>query len=406
MPNCFRIGIRAAAAALAMLLAICGTAPEVSAAETQEEIVLDGMEEAPAEAGESALLPPEGEPENTPVPVDPTQVPTPEPTATPEPEIPFYSSVNYPEGKINFENEIWRTLTKDWGLTGFQAAGLMSSIQAESSFCPYNAQFHGGSDDRGVYLFSTGDSVGFGLCQWTSAGRKERLYSYAKSKGSAALVWDFDTQMEYLRRELDLDTLKATTSLYEAAEWVVLRFERPSQRYSNSWPGTRYEFGKRIYKTHTGKAYDEPPLNLSIVREGGGTDYIRKSAAPGDVLGTITVNSNYYWWLTLTRESEPGWLKVRCAGLYNPNRMEDCVCGNACDGDKQLQLVAAKVPPRGEKWSATLSFEIYRKDHLVKTVPVSLICTGGGGLATDALAASSGLVGTALLGALLDALHP
>ena len=96
-----------------------------------------------------------------------------EPTKTPEP--PWLTSRHYPKDKINFEDEIWKILTAKWGLADFQAAGLMSSIQAESSFSPYNAQGMGGPDDRGKYLYSTRDSVGFGLCQWTSSGRKAAL---------------------------------------------------------------------------------------------------------------------------------------------------------------------------------------------------------------------------------------
>ena len=200
--------------------------------ETEDDVVVDPMEagDLSLDLGDLSLD------LETPT-VDPAKKPEPTPTPTPtkEPEKapPWYTSVNYPKDKINFEKEIWTILTDKWGLQDFQAAGLMSSIQAESSFSPYNAQGIGGPDDRGKYLYDTRDAVGFGLCQWTSSGRKAALMNLAVSRGGEKLVWDFDTQMAFMRQELDMKTLKATKTLYEAAEWTVMRYERPSQRYSN-----------------------------------------------------------------------------------------------------------------------------------------------------------------------------
>lgn len=311
------------------------------------------------------------------------EVPTPEPTKTPkptrtpsptkEPKPPWLTSRNYPKDKINFEDEIWKILTARWGLTDFQAAGLMSSIQAESSFCPYNAEGMGGSDDRGEYLYDPGDSVGFGLCQWTSSGRKANLQRFAASRGSEDLVWDFDTQMAFMRQELDMDVLKATKTLYEAAEWTVMRYERPSQRYANSWPGTRYEKGLAIYKKHTGKAYEEPESAFTV--KYGESDALEAGALALDAgaMGSLKVSSNYYWRLTQAETGEEGeapWLAVKGPAFYYPTLTEDCVCGYACEGEKALALSAARPLEPGVTYSATLRFEIYRGAHEVRTVKI------------------------------------
>ena len=346
----------------------------------------------------------EDDPAPTPLPSltpEPTQTPTPEPTATP---IPWFTSPRYPGDKVNFEGNIWAILTGEWGLTDVQAAGLMGCVQAESSFSPYRVEGMESVDGRGRYAFDTGDGVGFGLCQWTSSGRKDRLLAHAEANGGAWRVWDFDTQMAYWREEIRLDALKTTVSLYAATEWAVLEYERPNLRYANSWPGTRYERGKAIYRRRTGKAYVEPELECDIdsgdvpARLRPEEEQDEKAVAEA----TFTVRCNYYWRLAVDSgvminggaegdggvEGDNGamvdggaaadggdWLTVECANYYHPDRMETCVCGYAIEGDKPLTLRFSALPAPGETWKATLRFEISRGGHMLKTVPIML--TGG-----------------------------
>ena len=361
---------------------------ESDEAVTIDDVVVDGLDALDLGDLSMDLTTPTVAPTNTPAPTaTPTPTATPAPTATPEP--PWLTSVHYPKDKINFELEIWKIMTGKWGLADYQAAGLMSSILAESSFCPYNAQGMGGSDDRGKYLYDPQDAVGFGLCQWTSSGRKTALLRFASARGSEDLVWDFDTQMDFMRQELDMKTLKATSTLYEAAEWAVMRYERPSQRYPNSWPGTRYEKGRRIYKNHTGKAYAEPALKFSVQSgdvKTGMVDVLEAGtlALDMDAPLSLTVNSNYYWRLTQVdydkvnfdevnhdEVEEKSWLEIQCPSFYFPTRMEPCVCGYACDGDKALTLTVAAPPEPGQTYSATLRFEIYRGKREIRTVTVT-----------------------------------
>jgi hypothetical protein len=340
--------------------------------ETEDDVVVDPMETGDLSLDLGGLSLDLETPTEDPA-KKPEPTPTPTPTKEPEKEPPWYTSVNYPKDKINFEKEIWSILTDKWGLKDFQAAGLMSSIQAESSFSPYNAQGIGGPDDRGKYLYDTKDAVGFGLCQWTSSGRKAALLNLAVSRGGEKLVWDFDTQMAFMRQELDMKTLKATKTLYEAAEWTVMRYERPSQRYSNSWPGTRYEKGKRIFRNHTGKDYEEPELAFTVKYGNANALEAGTLALDVDNPGSLTVNSNYYWRLTQVDANVEGWLEVKCPSFYYPkSRTEDCVCGYACDGDKTLTLVFATPPKAGETYRATLRFEIYRGVREAKTVTITV----------------------------------
>ena len=289
-----------------------------------------------------------------------------------------HSSINYPYSKVDFSDEIWATLTSSpWNLSAVHAAAIMGNIEAESGYCPYNSQSYSGADDRTKYTFSSTDGSGFGLCQWTSSGRKAGLLSYATNKGSADLVWDFDTQMEYLKSELDISTLQSYTSLYEATEWFDIQFEKPDQSEANSWPGKRYAKALAAYKKYTGVAYTEPALNFSVTH--GGTNVITNTgykmnhnAAEG-ATGKLVVTSNYYWRLTQVNETVSGWVGITCPKLYYPNKTVNCVCGYA--GTTTLTLKVNKVPAVGQTYSTTLVFEIYQNSHVTKKVPVTLTYT-------------------------------
>ena len=298
----------------------------------------EGVEPIPGEVGEFDLASPEPTAEATP---EPTAAQTPLPTLEP-------GSVNYPADKVNFEGEIWSILTRRWGLKDFQAAGLMSSLYAESTFCPYNAEGKDGVDNRGNYRFRTGDGVGFGLCQWTSPGRKAALSRYAVQRGDANLVWDFDIQMGYMQSEIDMGALKATETLYEATEWAVLRYERPNQAYPNSWPGRRYVVALQIFKAHTGKAWEEPPLEFGV-RTSDGADALGGFAFSDEA--EITVTSNYYWRLS----RRPLWLEAQCPNYYDARTWETCACGYGGTTTVRLHFAVPPILP-----GHVLRFEIWR----------------------------------------------
>ena len=303
------------------------------------------VESAPEEMDEFSLSEPEPTPEPTP---EATVAPTPLPTLEP-------GSLNYPADKVNFEGEIWAILTRRWGLAPFQAAGLMSSLYIESSFCPYNAQGVSGVDDRGHYTFRTGDGVGFGLCQWTTPGRKAALRRFAVERGDENLVWDFDIQMEFMRGEINLGALKATETLYDAAEWAVMRFERPNQAYESAWPGSRYEIARQIYQAHVKQPYEEPALEFEI-RDSNGNAVSDEWRFDGT--GALFVSSNYYW-----RLKAPAWMDAQARQFYFPDDWEACACGYAGETELRLGLAALPLARRG-----ALEFEIYTGSRVHRTV--------------------------------------
>ena len=107
---------------------------------------------------------------------------------------------------------IYRYLTQNMGLNTAAAFGVMTNINAESAMSPINLQNTynssiGLSDseytsrvDSGKYTKFTSDSAGYGLCQWTSSGRKSNLLNYARSRNTS--IGDLTMQMEFLEKEL------------------------------------------------------------------------------------------------------------------------------------------------------------------------------------------------------------
>lgn len=77
-----------------------------------------------------------------------------------------------------------------------------------------------------------GKQYGYGYAQWTSPGRKAGLYTMAKQKGVS--IGDEDMQIEFLLKELEesypsvLKVLKNTTSIQEASDIVLKKFEAPA----------------------------------------------------------------------------------------------------------------------------------------------------------------------------------
>ena len=86
--------------------------------------------------------------------------------------------------------------------------------------------------DAGIYTNFIKDSAGYGLAQWTYWSLKQDMLNYFKDKKKS--IGDGQTQMEFLAYQLSSDyssvwnTLKTATSILEASNAVLLKFERPA----------------------------------------------------------------------------------------------------------------------------------------------------------------------------------
>lgn len=157
------------------------------------------------------------------------------------------------------------------GLTPAGAAGLMGNLYAESGLNPTNLQNShekklGLSDadytaavDCGAYVNFVNDGAGYGLAQWTYPSRKAALLAYAKARGRS--IGDLDMQVGYLLQELQslfpavLRLLRATNSILEASDCVLLQFERPANRSAENC-ARRAVLGQGFYDKFAGKGGD------------------------------------------------------------------------------------------------------------------------------------------------------
>ena len=162
--------------------------------------------------------------------------------------------------------KIWDRLISA-GLTEAGAAGLMGNLYAESGLRPDNLQNSfekklGYSDadytaavDCGAYACFVTDGAGYGLAQWTYPSRKAALLAYVKARGQS--IGGLDAQVDYLLQELGsvfpvvLGVLRATSSVREASDCVLLRFERPADQ-GPAVQARRAGYAQEFYNTFAG----------------------------------------------------------------------------------------------------------------------------------------------------------
>lgn len=209
------------------------------------------------------------------------------------------------QGKTN-EEKIWNFL-KERGLTDYGAAGLMGNLYAESGFKSTNLQntyekklgftddTYTDAVDKGYYNNFVKDRAGYGLAQWTHWSRKQKLLEYAKSKGAS--IGDLEMQLEFLIRELErsfatvIATLRKATTMREASDIVLLKFERPADQ-SETAKIRRANYGQKYYDKFAGTVGGQlqlPDLEIPTIGIEGNKDasYTTYVVKRGDTLGKI-----------------------------------------------------------------------------------------------------------------------
>ena len=128
------------------------------------------------------------------------------------------------------------------GFSETAAAAILGNLHAESHINPSQLQITSGNSSYPNYqapanfvAFTNGSktfSDGFGIAQWTSAGRVEKLQSFADSKGQP--VTSIAVQTQFLYDELlsygITPALLNTKDLRSATEYVLKNYERPADQ--------------------------------------------------------------------------------------------------------------------------------------------------------------------------------
>lgn len=160
---------------------------------------------------------------------------------------------------IDNERLIWDYLIRKFG-NPYAVAGFMGNMKAESNLNPKNLQNsfekrHGFTDDsyttavdNGAYKNFSTDLAGYGLCQWTSSGRKSALLNF---KGNHS-IGNIEMQLDFLWLELTtsyksvLNAIRNAKSTKEASDIVLTKFERPKDQ-SDAMKDYRAKLGIEIY---------------------------------------------------------------------------------------------------------------------------------------------------------------
>lgn len=175
-------------------------------------------------------------------------------------------------GSAADEKKIWDFL---YGKIGnyYGVAGVMGNLYAECGLRSNNLQNAyekslGYTDDtytkavdNGTYTNFVKDSAGYGLAQWTYWSRKEALLTYAKSKQKS--IGDFDTQLEFLWKELSenykgvVDELKSAKTVLAASNSILMKYERPADQ-SEAVQNKRAAYGQTYYDKYAPKPVEPP----------------------------------------------------------------------------------------------------------------------------------------------------
>ena len=180
--------------------------------------------------------------------------------------------------KGNTNEEKIRNFLFAKGLSEVATFGLMGNIYAESGLLPNNLQNSyekklGFTDasytlavDSGSYTNFVGDAAGYGLCQWTSSGRKQNMINFARK--TARSIADLEMQLEFLWQELTtsykstLSGISDAKTIREASDIVLTKFERPRDQ-SETVKKKRASYGEKFYNNYHKK--DEAPKQETLV---------------------------------------------------------------------------------------------------------------------------------------------
>lgn len=243
---------------------------------------------------------------------------------------------------------------KSQGLNDYGIAGLMGNLYAESGLRACNLQNTyekklGMTDaeytvavDNGTYTNFINDSAGYGLAQWTYWSLKRDMLNYFQSKNKS--IGDLRTQMEFLAHQLSTSyksvwtTLQNATSVLEASNAVLLKFERPADQ-SEAVQTKRASYGQNYYEMFgTGTVTIAPSNGDTTIKvpSEGGSGKMKYSSSNKPLVCMQTNSTCYKGTSTMTVKG----ILWHSTGANNPNLKRYVQpSDNAKDRDEWLKLL-------------------------------------------------------------------
>lgn len=230
----------------------------------------------------------------------------------------------------------------------YGVAGLMGNVMAESGFNPKNLSNAANKKlnmtdveytdvvDSGKYSKTkfVNDKCDYGLCQWIFSSRKRGLYDLAKKSGKS--VGDLELQLNYIWQELQayssvLKVLRGATSIREASDDVLTRYEKPANQSENE-KVKRAGYGQRIFDAMTkgdDKTMEEAegfriPEKVRItgntvnLRTGDSTDYPEVGTLRGGTVHEVAAVSVATGWYAVRTPRYVLWVSNKyCEPVYD-----------------------------------------------------------------------------------------
>ena len=162
------------------------------------------------------------------------------------------------------EEKIWHFFESK-GLNDYACAGILGNANAESGLKPNNLQDtyqrklnmtddeYTKAVDNGTYNNFIYDAAGYGIFQFTYWTLKKGLLEYARTTNRS--IGNLEMQLEYSWQTFEksyssmLNTLKTATSVLEASNAVLLKFECPADQ-SVSIQNKRASYGQSYYNKY------------------------------------------------------------------------------------------------------------------------------------------------------------
>lgn len=272
--------------------------------------------------------------------------------------------------------QITEVMRKTWahlissGMTKEGAAGLMGNLFAESGIIPnrvemlclqrlreagkyytdatYTAFVDDGTIGRYEFLHPLPNrQYGYGLAQWTSPGRKGKLYDHCKARKVS--IGDLDAQLDFLVTELQQSypsvwrVLTTTDSITEASDIVLTKFEMPADT-GYTVRTTRANYGFEFYN-HFAKGGDKVATANDVIKIM--QMWVGYSEANGKHRYIVDVYNNY----CAKRGKYPrgykvpynvAWCDVTVSAAFIQAGAVDLIGGIECGVEEHIQIFKSK----------------------------------------------------------------
>lgn len=162
------------------------------------------------------------------------------------------------------EEKIWAWL-KSEGFTDAAAAGVMGNLRQEAG-----ADFAPDVVENGGKGFNIDGETGYGIAQWTDAGRQRGLQEMAEQMGGD--VSDLSVQLAYLKKEMQAygiwDKVRSADDVATATKIFHDEYERSNDYNAFGNINHRVDYANEYMGKHSGKSYNSDGQTAPVAQTG------------------------------------------------------------------------------------------------------------------------------------------